>query len=164
MCTSVTVMNPYAGSLYSRTSSSPTSSLISDATRSVRNDMVPGPPLCQRAGRLDDAIGLDDVANLDVVEVLEPDAALKAGLDVPDVVLEPLERCQRSVEGHDAVPDQADLVASADPTVLDVAAGDGAGLADLENFPDLDRRGDFLVLLRRKEPFEGLLHVLDGVV
>ena len=47
--------------------------------------------------------GLDDVARLQVLEVVEPDTALEARLDLPYVVLEPAERAdlgRQRVEGR----------------------------------------------------------------
>src|SRR5688572_3881384 len=70
----------------------------------------------------------DDVANLDVVEVLEAHAALEAGLDLGDIVLEALERGELAFPHHDVVAQQARLgVALArDAAVGDHAAGNGA--------------------------------------
>ena len=50
----------------------------------------------ERPGDLFELVGLDDVARMEVLEVGEADAALEAGLDLAGVVLEPLQRGDRS--------------------------------------------------------------------
>src|SRR6185436_12483514 len=51
---------------------------------------------------------LDDVADLDVVVVLEGHAALEAFPDLADLVLEALERLQRALVNHHVVAQQPD--------------------------------------------------------
>ena len=61
----------------------------------------------KRAREFLGAITLDDVADLDVVEILDTDAALEAFANLAHVVLEPLERRERAVEHLDAVANDA---------------------------------------------------------
>ena len=65
------------------------------------------PPL--GSGDFAELVGLDEVALLEVVVVLEPDAALEAALHLTDVVLEALERRDRPVPDDDALPEEAHL-------------------------------------------------------
>src|SRR6185436_7194473 len=62
----------------------------------------------RRRHPLDDE-GLDDVADLDVVELLEADAALEARLDLGHVVLEAAERADLPLVDDLAVAQQARL-------------------------------------------------------
>src|SRR6185436_17037417 len=83
--------------------------------------------------RLRDALHLehfDHVANLDVVETLQAQAALEAGLDLGHVVLEALERGELAFPHHDVVAEQAGLrvALAGDAAVGDHAAGNGADL------------------------------------
>src|ERR1051325_9259588 len=52
---------------------------------------------------------LDHVADLDVVELLEADAALGSGFDLADVVLEAPQRADLTLVGDDVVADEARL-------------------------------------------------------
>src|SRR5215472_5948364 len=62
----------------------------------------------QRAGHFLDAIRLDQVADFDVVEILDSDAALETFPHLAGIILEPLERCQRPVIHLDAIADDPD--------------------------------------------------------
>src|SRR5262245_7966942 len=84
-----------------------------------------------------DAVGLDDVADLDVVVAGDLHAALEAFAHLADVLLEPLEGLQaggaiRGRVDHDALANHAHLGVALDVALRDVAAGDGADAADLE--------------------------------
>ena len=80
-------------------------------TRTIHH--LPGPT--RPSGRLDrcrDAFGdehFDDVADLDVVVLLEADAALEPGLDFRDVVLEAPQRADLALEDDDVVAEQTGL-------------------------------------------------------
>ena len=82
---------------------------------------------------------LDDVADLEVVELVEADAALEPGLHLARVVLESPQRSDLAFVDDDVVSEEACLgVAGArDAPLGDHAAGDGAELRDLEDVPDL---------------------------
>ena len=62
----------------------------------------------QRSGDFLGAVALDDVADLDVVEVLDGDTALVALLHFADVVLEAAERADGAVVHLDAVANDPD--------------------------------------------------------
>ena len=66
--------------------------------------------------------GFDNVALLDVVELLDGQAALEALDDLLGVVLEPLQGGQTALMDDDAVPDHTDGAGADDLAVLDVAA------------------------------------------
>src|SRR4029079_9371191 len=76
------------------------------------------------AGDLLEVVRLDDVARLEVLVVLEPDAALEARLHLAHVVLEPPQRRDRAVPDDDALPQEADLRTTRDGAVEHVATGD----------------------------------------
>src|SRR5215471_15009927 len=80
---------------------------------------------------------LDDVSDLDVLVLLEPDAALEALLDLRHVVLEAAERSDLAFVDHAVVPQQADLGAPGDRALGDVAAGHDAELRHLERVAHL---------------------------
>src|SRR6185437_15448559 len=65
--------------------------------------------------------GLDDVALLQVGEVLEADAALEALADLAHVVLEAAERRDRALPDDRPVAEEADLRAPGDRAVGDEA-------------------------------------------
>ncbi len=74
---------------------------------------------CGRAGRkrardLFLAVALDDVADLDVVEVLDADTALEAFADFLHVVLEATQRADGAVVDLDAVADDANAARAVD--------------------------------------------------
>src|SRR4029453_6652578 len=76
----------------------------------------------------------DDVANLDVVEVLQADTALEPGLHLGDVVLEAAQGGELAFPHDDAVANQASLgvALSRDAAITDLAAGDGADFRHAE--------------------------------
>src|ERR1700744_1777356 len=87
------------------------------------------------------AVRFDDVADLDVVVARHLDAALEAFAHLAGIVLESLQRIKsgRAVRrriNDDAVSDYADLRVPLDVPGRDVAARDGARLADLERLAD----------------------------
>src|ERR671915_306048 len=71
-------------------------------------------------------VDLELVAFLDVREVLEHDATLEAGRDLPDVVLQAPQRGDLAVVDDGAVAHQADLGTARDSAVGHVRAGDRA--------------------------------------
>src|SRR5262245_20401951 len=103
--TRVIVTNPIPGSCTSRASNCPSSPRIWSATRSGREP-------CDNLRRYGDAFldeRLDDVADLDVVVLLEADAALEPGLDLADVVLEATQRADLAFVDDDVVAQEASL-------------------------------------------------------
>src|SRR5262249_34188193 len=119
-----------------------------------------------RRGDLLDSEHFDDVADLDVTEAIEADAALRAGLDLADVVLEAAETGDLALPDRRAVADAAGLrvAASRDATVRHEAAGDRAGLRRLEDrlYPG---RAEARLLERRLEKADhGFLNLVGDVV
>src|SRR6185503_20903297 len=153
------------GSLASFARNSATSSRMASARRSARREAPPPPlraPGMSRSGgdrRLEGArdrlgaIALDHVANLDVVEVFHRDAALEAFAHLADVVLEALERRDRSVEDLDAVADDAHATLAIDHAAAHRAARDGADARDLEHVAHFGFAADDLALFRTKHAF-----------
>src|SRR6516225_956910 len=97
-----------------------------------------GPVLRRRGDLLDDE-RLDDVADTHVVEPIEADAALEAGLHLRDVVLEAAQRADLALEDDHVVTQQARLrvARTRDPAVGDHAAGNRADLRNLEDLANL---------------------------
>src|SRR3712207_7261687 len=84
-------------------------------------------------------VDLHDVALLDVLVVLERDAALVAGRDLAHVVLHAPQRADPAVIDHGAVAHEPHARAAGDLAVAHVGAGDGAdarGLEDLQHLED----------------------------
>ena len=76
--------------------------------------------------------GFHNVAFLDVVELLDGQAALVAGQNLLGLILEALQGGQHTLVDDDAVPDQPDLtVLALELTVLHVAACHGTHAGDL---------------------------------
>src|SRR5690349_11671720 len=108
---------------------------ISSRTRlSIRRSLISGisPPV-QLLGELPSLVGLYGVSNLDVVEGVQPDAALEPFLHLARVVLEALQGGNLALEYLDALPDQADVRVAPHLARHDLAAGDHADLGDLED-------------------------------
>src|SRR5688500_20041351 len=105
-------------------------------TREPRSRTCRRPRTCLGAGDLTDFVGLDDVADLDVVVPGDGDAALVAEGDLTNVVLEAPEA--RDLTGVDdlAVTQQPRLGVADDLAVGDVASGDNR-LRGAERVPDL---------------------------
>src|SRR3954469_19345500 len=93
----VSVMKPTPGSRTSRASSCDNSSRMASPTRSGRL------PILRRHGDALDDERLDGVPDLDVVVLLEADAALEAGLDLRNVVLEAAQRTDAPFVDDDVV-------------------------------------------------------------
>src|SRR5687768_8820813 len=87
-------------------------------------------------GDLLDDVALDLVAVLDVVEVLEPDAALEALAHLGDVVLEAAQRPDGALPGDDAVADEPRARVAPDDAVEHAAARDDARLRHAEGLED----------------------------
>src|SRR5208283_5619537 len=90
----------------------------------------------ERALDLLDAVALDHVALAHVLVVLEGRAALLAGVDLLDLVLEALERGELAFVHDDIVADEAHVGAALDLAVGDSAAGDLADLRNVEHLED----------------------------
>src|SRR5579883_2057292 len=80
-----------------------------------------------------DGVGFDDVADFKVLVAGDLEAALVAFGDFADIVFEAAERFEFAFEDDRLIAQDADFAAARDLAVFDVAAGDGADLADLED-------------------------------
>src|SRR6188768_667484 len=78
------------------------------------------------------AITLDDVADLEVVEVLDAKTALESFAHFANVVFEPLERRERAVEDLDAISHDAHASLTIDHAAADRTTGDRADARNLE--------------------------------
>src|SRR3954468_21851886 len=93
-------------------------------------------PDLQRAGDLFDFEAFDDVADLDILVILERHTAFVAVAHLADLVLEALQRLQRAFVDHDVVAQQADLGAAPHDALGHHAAGDLADPRDVEDLAD----------------------------
>src|SRR5829696_439903 len=114
---------------------------------------APGRPLLERLLDLAGLEGLDHVADLDVLVVLEHDAALETGLNLTDVVLEAAQGTDPAGPDHRALAHEPDRRAADEAAVADRAAGDRADARGLEELEDLSLAERLLDLL-------GLEHAL----
>src|SRR2546428_7470366 len=103
----------------------------------------------------------DEIADLEVVEPLEADAALESGLDLANIVLEAAQRPDLAFVDDDVVAKQprVRIARASDAPLADHAAGDGAVLRNFERIAHLgDPTTYFLVgqlemsLQRRHHP------------
>src|SRR5512139_3167837 len=124
----------------------------------------PGRRSGEGAGDLLDDVRLDLVADLDVVEVLDPQPALVPLEDLLDVVLEPLEGGEFPLVDHHAVPQQADIRVPGDLPRQDGAAGNRPDLGDVEGVPDLGPPLGGLLEGGLQHPLHRLLDVVHHVV
>src|SRR5437764_12883024 len=109
-------------------------------------------------------VELQDVAVLEVLEVLEAYAALVPRGDLTHVVLEAAQGRHGRVGNDHAVAEQPDLLPARRLAFLHVAACDGADLRDLERRPHLRASGDLLGEDGLEHAFERGLDVLDQLV
>src|SRR5204863_7292029 len=91
----------------------------------------------QRSGDFLDLEELEQVAFLDVVVVLQLDAALEAGSDLAHVVLHPPHRLDLAGVDDDVVAQQAEAGTAPHHAGSDHRAGDGADLRGHEHGADL---------------------------
>src|SRR5216684_7922617 len=86
----------------------------------------------QCRGQLLDLEGLDDVAVLDVLELLDADAALEALPNLGDIVLEVAQRADLSLQDDAVVAQQPDAGRARNDALGDHAPRDQARLRHLE--------------------------------
>src|SRR5262245_12893151 len=116
------------------------------------------------AGDLLDLEGLDDVADLDVLVPVEPDAALESLLDLRDVVLEAPQRTHLAFVDDAVVAQQAQLRRTRDDALGHVAAGHDAELRDLEGIAYLRAAARHFLQRRLEQALHGLLDLVGDVV
>src|SRR5215211_7307917 len=125
---------------------------------------TPGPGGGGSAWDLDHLVGFDLVAFLDVLEVVQADAALVAGRDRADVLLEAAQGADPAVVDDHAVADQAGPGPAGDLARGDVRPGDHADPRHPERLADLGGAGLALLVLGGEQALEGLLDVLHHLV
>src|SRR5690349_829655 len=109
----------------------------------------------ERARHLLGAIALDDVADLEVVEVLDADAALESFAHLTHVLLEATERRNGAVVNLHAIADDARAALPVDDSAAHGTASDGADAGDLEHLTHDGLAGDDFTLLGTEEAFQG---------
>src|SRR6184192_766497 len=118
----------------------------------------------QRARDFLDLVRLDQVADLDVVEALDPDAALEALPDLAHVVLEALEGADAAFVHLHAVADHAHPRGAGDDAGADEAPRDRSHLRDLERLPHLRLAQHDFLLLGGEQALHRRFHLLHRLV
>src|SRR3989454_474905 len=121
-------------------------------------------PPVERAGDLLDAIRFDQVADLDVVEVLDADAALEALPHLAHVVLEALEGGDRALVHLHAVADHPHPRRPGDDPGAHEAPRDGTDLGDLKRLSHLGLPQHDFLLLGREQSLHCSLHLFHRLV
>src|SRR5205085_10052650 len=107
--------------------------------------------LSQSSGRLFDAERFDDVADFDVLEALDADAALEALTDFRDVLLEVTQRCDLAFENDAVVAQQSNARRPRNHTLGHHAAGNRARLRNLERVAHFGAAHEDFLQLRIEE-------------
>src|SRR6185312_17544064 len=107
---------------------------------------------------------LENVADLDVVEVLDADAALEPVLHFLHVVLEAPQGPDDAVVHFDAVANDANATLTVDQAAPHVAAGDRADLGHLERVAHFGLAEYDFLLVRAKHALERGAHVRHRLV
>src|SRR6185503_13385819 len=166
--TRVMATKPIPGSCTSRASIVARSWRIWSATRSGRDpcDIRRRQPCSSRRQHSLHAEDLDHVADLQVVVLLEADAALEAALHLADVVLEAAQRSDLAGEDDDVVAQQARLrlAGAGDAALGHHAAGNRPELRYLEDVADMGDADPHLLEGRIEQPGHRLLHLVGDVV
>src|SRR5688500_3018381 len=108
----------------------------------------------QRTGDFLRAVRLDDVADLEIVEVLDADTALETLTHLRHVVLEAAERRDDAVVDLGAVTNDAHAGLAIDDAVSNEAPGDYADARNLEQLAHLGFAADDFPLLRPQQTLE----------
>src|SRR5215212_94205 len=125
---------------------------------------TPGPGAVGSAWDLDHLVGFDLVAFVDVLEVVQADAARVPGRDRAHVLLEAAQRADAAVVDDHPVADQAGPGTAGDLARGDVRPGDHADPRHPEGLADLGGAGLALLVLGGEQALEGLLDVLHHLV
>lgn len=100
-------------------------------------------------------VGFDDIAYLDVIEIIDIQTTFIAGGNLFHIILEPFQGSQFARVDHHSVTDDTDIVVSVDLAIQYHTTGDGTHLADLERFPDLHIGHDLFFEFRRVHSLNG---------
>src|SRR5438552_12050704 len=119
--------------------------------------------------RLSDSFDRDhfnDIADLDVIETFERDAAFQTRFDFTDVVFESAQRGQAAGPDDDVVAQETRLrvAGSGDAAVDDETAGDRADLRRFENLTNFGRADARFFQRRLEQPGHRLLNLVGDVV
>src|SRR5262245_10527477 len=136
------------------------------------NDIVPPRPtgdangFTPRSDASDFAVfvGLDHVAGLEVLVVLEADTALEALTHLTHVVLEAPQRSDRALPDDRALAEEPDLRPTGDDTARDVATGDATDTRHAEHLAHLGVARDDLFELGLEHADERVVDVFEDVV
>src|SRR5690348_7691117 len=121
-------------------------------------------PASKRPRNLDAFEALDLVARLDVVVLLDADAALHAVAHFVHVLLETAQRFQLALEDHHVVAQHADRLVPAHHAFDDHAAGDRAELRRAEHVAHFGGAEDVLAHFGAEQAGCDLLHLVNHVV
>src|SRR5918996_1291672 len=137
-----------------------------DNAASMRPPFVGGGAMTslQGPGDLADLERLDDVAFLDVLEVLQTDPALESLLDLTDVVLEPPKGRDPTLVDDRAVPDQAGPGSPRHRSTGDVAPRHPAQPGHVERGADVGPAQLDLLLGGSQQSRQGVLEVVDRLI
>src|SRR5581483_7256452 len=107
---------------------------------------------------------LDDVADLDVLELLDGDAALEALPDLGNVIFEVAQRGNFALVDHAVVAQQTHARGPGNDSVDDHAAGDRPGLRHLERLADFGATLELLLEFWFQKSGHGRFDLVDQVV
>src|SRR6187455_3448297 len=114
-------------------------------------------PASQRPRNFNALVALDLVARLDVVVLLDADAALHPVAHFVDVFLEAAQRFEFALEDHGVVAQHTDRLVALDHAFDDHAAGNRTELRRAEYVAHLCRANDLLADFRAEQSGRGLL-------
>ena len=109
-------------------------------------------------------VWLENIADLYVVEILDPHTAFETLSYLAGVVLESLETIEGAVVDLDSVPDHPHTRATSDYSLPNITTRDSAHAGYLEYLTYLGLSQDGLTLFRYQHSLEGLPHVFNGVI
>src|SRR5678816_1387915 len=121
-------------------------------------------PASQRPRNFNALVALDLVTRLDVVVLLDADAALVAVAHFVDVFLEAAQRFELALEDHGVVAQHADRLVPLDHALHHHAAGNRAELRAAEHVAHFRGTDDLFADLDAENARCDLLHLVDHVV
>ena len=101
---------------------------------------------------------------MDIVVVLQHQAAFEAHAHFFHIVFEAFERFELASVDHHMVADEAHAAVALDEAVGNHTAGNIAHFGNIDNLADFYRAGLLLFLLGSKHTAHGCFHIVDGVV
>src|SRR5687767_4029611 len=107
---------------------------------------------------------LDQVADLDVIEVVNADTTLEALTNFAHVILEAFQAADFAFKNLDAIPNQPHACLAIDDAFGDLATGDEPDLRHLEGFAHLRRTEHHFLLFWRQQALERGPHIFDRFV